>query len=101
MLQKQPPAKVARARLFDDAARAVCGGPVRRPRATRARMPSVRRRTLMLAPELLPALDAGAFANDDELVRLDARDLLRGAARPADHELRRRRGAQPEVQAAV
>src|SRR4051812_44276813 len=55
----------------------------------------------LLCGKLLPAEDSAAFPNDDEVVRLDARDLLRRSARPGDGQVGRGRGSESEVQAPV
>ena len=51
--------------------------------------------------ELLRSNDAGAFTNDDELIGGDVRDGLRRAVRPADRQVRGRRGAEAEMQTAI
>ena len=53
------------------------------------------------AAEFLPADDSGSFADDHELIGVDRADILDGAARPSNAELRGRRRAQSEMQAAI
>src|SRR5437899_8986353 len=68
-----------------------------------ARPTNQRFRFMVSAPstECLGAEDPSSFANHDELVGLDAGDLLGGAARPPDRQVGGRRDAQSEVQAAI
>src|SRR5689334_9507515 len=72
-------------------------------RADALRQSSQRCRFIDSTPsrELLRADDSRPFADHDELVGGDARHLLGGAAGPADGQLRDRRLAQAEVQAAI
>jgi len=53
----------------------------------------------ILGTESVSAENSRSFANDDELVGLDVRDLLRAAVGPSDRQVRGRRDAQSEVQA--
>src|SRR4029079_4947239 len=82
---------------------ACSGDPASRARAEALGQSSRRCRFIDSTPsrELLGADDSRTFADDDELVGGDTRDVLDGAAGPADAEVGGGRGPQAEMQAAI